>query len=277
MPNSPHIHGRLTEQGDFVKLKPFKEAFATHRKYVKVRRSQIREGTSTDSRDAPCLKFAGGREERARHVVWQDQRDGRLHCVARPHLQGLQAFHRQPHRPGAGARDPGKAHREARRAARAAGQPLHGACVVFPCFLRSRDECIRSRIDVGARARAPRTTSYTFLIFPHLAPHLLLLLLLIRCLYCLDETLYMDVWSSGKAKESYGCLMETLLLEQLREDRDLHMRLIEAQLDECEGDRSCSSSRSRSHSRRRPCARAPVSSCVRSDPEVLQNGRVPLK
>ena len=109
-----------------------------------------------------------------------------------------------------------------------------------------------------ARARVPRATSYTFLIFPHLAPHLLLLLLLIRCLRCLDETLYMDIWSSGKAKESYACLMETLLLEQLVEDRDLHMRLIEAQLDECEGNRSCSRSRSRSHSRRRPCACAPA-------------------
>ena len=57
MPNSPHVRGRLTEQGDFVKLKPFKEAFATHRKYTKVRRSQIREGISTDSRDAPCFEL----------------------------------------------------------------------------------------------------------------------------------------------------------------------------------------------------------------------------
>ena len=37
VPNSPHVRGRLTEQGDFVKLKAFKEAFATHRKYTKVR------------------------------------------------------------------------------------------------------------------------------------------------------------------------------------------------------------------------------------------------
>jgi hypothetical protein len=41
----------------------------------------------------------------------------------------------------------------------------------------------------------------------------------------------MDLWSSGKAKEAYACLMESLLMEVLKEDKELHLRILETQLE----------------------------------------------